>query len=64
MLILGFNIYVYWKMDKKIKHIFLRKIAELALRMSANGHKEVSRNGIYQPIKPSRKSKQKEGDIS
>ena len=64
MLILGFNVYAYWKMDKKIKHIFLRKIAELALRMSVKGHREVSRDGMYQPVRPSPKLKQEEGDIS
>lgn len=64
MLILGFDIYVYWKMDKKIKHIFLKKIAELAFKMSTKGRREVSKEGMYQPVKPSRKSKQKEGDLS
>lgn len=64
MLIWGFDIYVYWKMDKKIKHIFLKKIAELAFKMSAKGRREVSREGMYQPVRQPRNLKQKEGDIS
>ena len=46
-------------MDKKIKHIFLKKIAELAFKMTTKGRREVSREGRYQPVKPSRKSKKK-----